>query len=96
MGNIHDTFAVAIKKNSKVVGHCPRKFSVPCSIFIRRGGKIPCQVTDSRRYLSDLPQGGLEIPCKLMFYASKKSEADKTEKMVKNSLSKNIIIAVDT
>jgi len=27
VGNIHDTFAVAIKKDGKVVGHCPRKIS---------------------------------------------------------------------
>ena len=99
MGNIHDTFAITIKKGSEVVGHCPRKILALCSIFIRRGGKITCQVTGSRRYSSDLPQGGLEIPCKLTFYTSKKSEADKTEKLIKNSLSKNItdtIIAVDT
>ena len=40
-----------------------------------------------RRYSSDLPQGGLEIPCKLMFHTKEKSEADKT---AKNALSKYI------
>ena len=60
VGNIHDTFGVASKKDSEVVGHCPRKISALCSIFIRRGGKIACQVTGRRRYSSDLPQRGLE------------------------------------
>lgn len=98
VGNIHNTFAVAIKKDGEVVGHCPRKISAVCSVFIRRGGKITCQVTGRRRYSSDLPQGGLEVPCKLKFYTKDKSKADKTEKLIKNSLSKNIadkITAVD-
>ena len=49
VGNVHDTFAVAIKKDGEVVGHCPRKISALCSFFIRRGGKITCQVTGRRR-----------------------------------------------
>ena len=28
--NIHDTFAVAIKKDSKIIGHGPRKFLALC------------------------------------------------------------------
>ena len=94
VGNFRDTFAVAIKKDGEVVGHCPRKISALCSIFIRRGGKIACQVTGRRRYSSDLPQGGLEVPCKLTFYTRNKSEADKTEKLIKNSLSKAIADAI--
>ena len=99
VGNVHDTFAVAIKKDGKVVGHCSRKISALCSIFIRRGSKITCQVTGRRRYSSDLLQGGLEVLCKMKFYTKNKSKADKTEKLIKNSLSKNTadpIIAVDT
>ena len=71
VGNIHDTFVVAIKKDGE------RKISVLCSIFIRRGGKIACQVTGRRQYSSDLPQGGPEVPCKLTFYTNNKSKADK-------------------
>ena len=40
VGNICDTFAVAIKKDSKVVAHSPIKISALCSIFIRHDGKI--------------------------------------------------------
>ena len=90
MDNVYDTFAVAVKKDDEFVGHCPRKISAICSIFIRRGGKITCQVIGRREQSSDLPQRGLEILCKLTFCTNKKSEADKTAKLIKNSLSKNI------
>ena len=53
-GNSHDPYAVAVKKiigrEEKVVGHVPRKRSAFCSLFIRRGGIIRCQVTGHRRY----------------------------------------------
>ena len=34
IGNSHDTFTVAIKNSSEVVGHVPRFLSSICSIFI--------------------------------------------------------------
>ena len=37
-----------------------------------------------------MPQGGLEISCKLTFHTNKKSKADKTAKLIKNTLRKNI------
>ena len=43
--NIYDMFAVAVVKEGTIVGHCPRKFSAPCLIFIKHGGSITCQVT---------------------------------------------------
>ena len=42
VGNRHDPYAIAVKKDELVVGHLPRKISCICSIFIRRGGKIYC------------------------------------------------------
>ena len=67
-GNPSDLYAVAIKKGMEVVGHVPRKMSAACSLFLRLGGVLHCEITDShRRYSSDLPQGGLEIPCKFVF-----------------------------
>ena len=65
--NIHDPFAVAIIKDDSVVGHVPRKISTVCSLFLRSGGSITCEITGSRKYSHDLPQGGLEIPCSLEF-----------------------------
>ena len=71
VGNVY-TFAVAFKKDGEIVGNYPRKISAICSIFIRHGGKITCQVTGRRQHSSDLPQGGLEIPGKLTFHTNKK------------------------
>ena len=34
---------------------------------LRRGGTISSIVTGTKGYLHDLPQGGMEIPCKLKF-----------------------------
>ena len=36
-------------------------------MFIRRKGTILCRVSGSKQYSRDLPQGGLEIPCVLLF-----------------------------
>ena len=39
-GNVHDRFAVAVKKEGLTVGHLPREVSKLCWFFIRRGGTI--------------------------------------------------------
>ena len=80
--NIHDPFAVAVLKDNIIVGHIPKKVSAVCSLFLRRSGSIVCHVNGSRRYSSDLPQGGLEIPCKLIFTGNL-SKIDKVRKLVK-------------
>ena len=46
------------------------KISKICSLFLRREGSIYCTVSGGRRYSGDLPQEGLEIPCKLHFKAN--------------------------
>ena len=61
--NLKDWYAVAVIRDGNVVGHLPRKFSLACYLFIGRGGRVRCEVTNKRRYSLDLPQGGLEIPC---------------------------------
>ena len=67
-GNPSDLYAVAIKKGGEAIGHVPRKMSAACSLFLQLGGTLHCKITDNhRRYSSDLPQGGLEIPCKFVF-----------------------------
>ena len=64
VSNVHDLFVVKITKDGTIVGHLPKKISSTCSLFIRKGGIIYCEVTDpNRRYSRDLVQGGLEIPC---------------------------------
>ena len=66
-GNASDRYAVAVMKDFAVVGHVPRKISTICSIFLRRGGTIDCHITGCKRYSRDLVQGGLEVPCLLIF-----------------------------
>ena len=79
--NYADPFAVAIIKDDNVVGHVPRKISTVCSLFLRRGGSILCRVTGSRRFSRDLPQGGVEIPCMLVFQGDSKY-VDKARKLL--------------
>jgi len=45
LGNHHDLFAVAIMKDSQVVGHVPCLISRTCTLFIRHGGSILATVT---------------------------------------------------
>ena len=67
-GNIMDPYAIAIMKGSEIIGHVPRKISAACYLFIQKGGILTCIITDSNhQYSSDLLQGGLQIPCKLVF-----------------------------
>ena len=65
--NVRDRYAVAVVKedslSSEIVGHLPRKISILSSLFLRHGGTITCVVSGTRSYSSDLPQGGLEVPC---------------------------------
>ena len=64
-----------IEGDIKTVGHIPRKISAICLIFIGCSGSIVCLVNGSRRYSSDLLQGGLEIRCILKLVASNSNEA---------------------
>ena len=68
-GNVHDRFAIAVKKERLTVGHLPIEMSKLCWFFIQRGGSITCEVTGPHRQ-SWLEQGGLEIPCNLIFNGS--------------------------
>ena len=67
IANAFDPFAVCMKKDGTIVGHVPRKISSICSLFLRNNGTINCEVTGRRRYSRGIPQGGLEIPCRLIF-----------------------------
>ena len=97
LGNSHDPYAVAVKKfiagEQKVVGHVPRRISAICSLFIRRGGDIRCQVTGDRRYSSDLLQGGFEIPVVLFFTAAKINEGQKAKKLIEDTLNVKVTVS---
>ena len=79
---------MAVEKDSSIVGHVPRKISAICSLFLRQSGKISCCVTGPRQYSSDLPQGGLEIPCTLKFTRAKDLDhLKKVKKLIEHALS---------
>jgi hypothetical protein len=72
-GNVHDPYCVGVVNERNVtVGHVPREISALCSLFLEHQGTISCEVTGNRMYSKDLPQGGLEIPCKLCFRGTAK------------------------
>ena len=62
--NIHNCYAVVVKKGSARVGYMSRKVSAACTLFLHKGRTLKCRITAvHRQYLANLPQGGLEIPC---------------------------------
>ena len=63
-GNVHDRNAIALFRGDMKIGHIPMKISRLCNSFITRGGTIEAVVTGSIQFATDLPQGGLDIPCK--------------------------------
>ena len=86
-GNVHDPYAVKVMKSGIVVDHLPKKRSATCSLFLREGGAISCQVMDERRKRSvDLVQGGLEIQCLLIFSSKKRNLLDKLQKLLALSI----------
>ena len=86
VGNIHDPFVISVIKDNTVIGHLPKKISAGCSLFLRRSGRIWCEVIGRRRYSHDLIQGGLEVPCMIHFEGQHK-DILKLEKIVKFALS---------
>ena len=81
--NFHDPFAVAVQKGTTVVGHVPRCISAMCYTFLGKDGcHITCTVTGHRRYSHDLPQGGMEIPCHIVFTAEVPTYVQKLRKLI--------------
>ena len=48
------------------MGHLPKFMSKLAHFFVKHYGEIRCEITGSKRYSSDLEQGGLEIPAKII------------------------------
>ena len=49
-------------------------------LFVKHDGAIRCEITGSKRYSSDLEQGGLEIPAKKIFQNSNERIIEKMKK----------------
>ena len=90
--NQKDHFAVAVMKDSNIVGHVPWKISFICSLFLRQSGSIICRVIGNRQYSSDLPLGGLEVPCVLTFSCAAKdgNGLEKVKRFIEHALSFNL------
>ena len=85
IGNVHDLYAVSvIKHETGIVGHLPKQISTPCHLFLRKGGSISCIVNGRCQYSSNLPQGGLEVPCRLIFKGNQKN-MDKLKLLLQES-----------
>ena len=70
-GNNHDRHAVAVVRDSCVVGHLPRQYSRVAWYFLQHGGKISCEITGRRRR-DDTPGLGLVVPCLYKFEGKEK------------------------
>ena len=65
---VHGKYAFAlINSESVIVGQLPKFMSKLAHFFVKHAGKIICEITGAKRYSSDLEQGGLEIPAKMIF-----------------------------
>ena len=80
--NTHDRFAVTIRKGTLTIGHVTAEISKVCWFFLRRGGTIKCRVSTDRHCRSPLEQGGLEVPCELIFVADDLKLLKKLKKIV--------------
>lgn len=47
--NEHDEYAVAVVKESHVIGHVPRSMSRVCWFFLKQGDRMSCQITGHRK-----------------------------------------------
>ena len=79
--NVVDRYAVSVLKDGNIVGRLPKKVSKVCSLFLRRGGSISCEIAGARRYSRDLQQGGIEVPC-ILIIKGRKKEVAKVNKLV--------------
>ena len=82
-GNPHDMYAVSVIRDDVIVGHLPRNISTPCHMFLHFGGTIESAVNGARRYSADLEQGGLEIPCSLIFRGTTNESIEKVKEKLK-------------
>jgi len=76
---------------TRIVGHVPRAISSVCYFFLGKSGSITCKVTGSRQHSVDLPQGGLEIPCELIFSASSKKLLSKVQKLLRQAFEAELL-----
>ena len=77
-GNEHDRYAVAVRKDGRVIGHVPRGSMSKISwFFLRRGGNITCKISGKRK------RGhGLEVPCFYIYHCGSSKMVSKLKKLL--------------
>jgi len=60
-------YAVLVEQKCGIVRHVPKPISTASHLFLHKGGKITCKITGTRGFSRDLPQGGLDVPCRYIF-----------------------------
>ena len=78
---IKDKKKLALTNSDSVtVGHLPKFMSKLAHFLVKHDGEIRCVITGSKRYSSDLEQGGLEIPAKRIFQNSNERIVEEMKK----------------
>ena len=74
---IHNELAIAlVNSDLDTTDHIPKFMSKLTHVFFKHGGHIKCGITDVKKYLKDLEQGGLEISARLKISNANKRKAD--------------------
>ena len=79
--------------------HLPKFMSKLAHSFVKHTGKIRCEITGSKRYSSDLDQGGLEIPAKIIIQNSNKRLIEEMKKKLApliKEYNKKTLVAIRT
>ena len=66
-----------------------------CYLFLGKNGTISCQVTGIKHYSRNLPQGGLEVPCKLIF-SGKSKLIIKVQNLLQEALTSGLLTPCGT
>ena len=78
---VHDKYVIALINSEPVtVGHLPKFMLKLGHFFVKYTGKIKCKTTGSKRNSSDLEQGGLEIPAKIIVQNSNEKIIEEIKK----------------
>uniref|UniRef100_A0A1X7T1W5 Uncharacterized protein n=1 Tax=Amphimedon queenslandica TaxID=400682 RepID=A0A1X7T1W5_AMPQE len=95
VNNPHACYAVAVCKSGTIVGLVPKIISRLCWLFLNKSGtEIKCFVTDTRRYSSDLVQGGLEVPCRFKFMGGTLEQIAKVSALLRSTDSSTVCSSV--
>ena len=85
LGNEADKFAVKVVKDNEIVGHLSREYLRTLWYLIAHGGKICVEVTGRRRHCKELC-GGMEIPCRVVFYCSSKVKINRLKELLESKI----------